>query len=123
MCAAAQREASLGAGSMSGWPWGAGQEGGAAACVQGMKLGTVALGMWLSQAPGVSVGLGRTPAPRGRHCRLQCSPAPARPRLLAPHTSDLCVVRYAHDAVGVIGGGGDLSRTASAVSAAKDEDR
>lgn len=91
--------------------------------MQGTKLSTAALRTWLSQAPWVSVGLGRTPAPRGRHCRLQCSPAPARPRPLAPRTSDLCVVCYAHDAVGVIGGGGDLSRTASAVSAGKDEGR
>lgn len=90
--------------------------------MQGTKLSTAALRTWLSQAPWVSVGQLHT------HTSWPAlSPAmlsrPGRARPLAPHTSDLCVVRYAHDAVGVIGGGGDLSRTASAVSAAKDEGR
>lgn len=76
MCAAPAEGA--GRPACPGWPWGAGQEGGAAACVQRMELCTAALGTWLSQAPWVSAGLGRTPAPHGQprprwHCRVPCS--------------------------------------------------
>lgn len=47
-------------------------------------------------------------------------PRPRSPRAArADLTSYLGVVRDAHDAVGVVGRGGDFSRTARAVSAAK----